>query len=118
MKGVPVMASFVGVMLVALLGLVVWLASRASKLEEHVQILEGEIRSVKRRLILLEPMRVPEVELQEEQEATSAVPFPPRRASAPSRPPVPDLQALDTPILDEVIPNLGIATLMAEDLAA
>ncbi len=112
------MAWFVGVVLVALLGLVVWLASRAGKLEDHALLLEAEMQSVKTRLIRLEPVNSPDGELQEELEVTSAVPLPPRRPRAASRPLVPEIQALAMPILEEVVPDLGIATLMAEDLAA
>jgi uncharacterized membrane protein len=110
------MASFVAVILVALLGLVVWLASRTSKLEEHVQTLEGELRFTKQRLTLIEPVLAPESDA--ELEPTAATPLPARRTRAASRPLVPEIQDIATPMLDEIAPNLGIVTLMAEDLAA
>jgi uncharacterized membrane protein len=111
------MASFVGVVLVVLLGLVVWLASRTTKLEEHVQLLEGEIRFTKQRLFLIES--APESEAQPNAEPVSAaVPLPPRRARVAARPLVSEIQAIATPVLEELAPNFGDATLMAEDLAA
>jgi uncharacterized membrane protein len=112
------MESFVGVVLVAGVGLIMWLASRTSKLETQVKTLGNELRVTNRRLTLMSAVDMPEAEAEAQPVPATAAMLPPRQARPNSRPIVPEMQAMAAPILEEVAPSVGVAFLMAEDLAA
>jgi uncharacterized membrane protein len=107
---------FVGVVLVACVGLIMWLASRTSKLEAQVKVLGDDLRLTKSRLTVMSMAHSPGVEA--EPASAVAAPIPARQERPASRAIIPKMHSMAAPILEEAVPNLGIALLMSEDLAA
>ena len=122
------METLIAFVLVVCVMLIIWLASRATRLEEQVTKLDNEVRLVNRRISRLSSLQAKEAPTHDGATVESGAESAPATAVAAARPAhrespagrsnVAEVQAVSTPIIEEMAPGAGEARQLVEDLAA